>query len=110
MSDRADDLVASSATTPPPAGSTDGGAPPGSGDQPWRDRYLVFGAPSIGAAERDELLACIDSGWLGSGPRVAELERRLAAYLGAPAVVAVSSCTAALHLALRVLDLPPGSE
>jgi dTDP-4-amino-4,6-dideoxygalactose transaminase len=78
--------------------------------RPWRDSYLVFGAPSIGAGERAEVMACLDSGWLGSGPRVAELERRLQAYLDAPAVVAVSSCTAALHLALRVLDLPPGSE
>jgi dTDP-4-amino-4,6-dideoxygalactose transaminase len=81
-----------------------------SGDEPWRDRYLVFGAPSIGAAEKAEVLACMESGWLGSGPRVAELERRLQAYLGARAAVAVSSCTAALHLSLRVLDLPPGSE
>jgi dTDP-4-amino-4,6-dideoxygalactose transaminase len=84
---------------------------PGSpGDRPWRDSYLVFGAPSLGEAERAEVLACIDSGWLGAGPRVAELERRLQAYLDAPAAVAVSSCTAALHLALHVLDLPPGSE
>jgi dTDP-4-amino-4,6-dideoxygalactose transaminase len=79
-------------------------------DEPWRDKYLVFGAPSIGAAEKAEVQACMESGWLGSGPRVAELERRLQAYLGAPAAVAVSSCTAALHLSLRVLDLPPGSE
>ena len=70
----------------------------------------MFGAPSIGADEKAEVLACIDSGWLGSGPRVAELERRLGAYLDAPAAVAVSSCTAALHLALRVLDLPAGAE
>jgi dTDP-4-amino-4,6-dideoxygalactose transaminase len=79
-------------------------------DEPWRDTYLVFGAPSIGAEEKAEVLACMDSGWLGSGPRVAELERRLQTYLDAPAVVAVNSCTAALHLSLRVLDLPPGSE
>jgi len=79
-------------------------------DKPWRDKYLVFGAPSIGAAERDEVMACIDSGWLGAGPRVASFERRLASYLEVPTVVAVNSCTAALHLALRVLDLPPGSE
>jgi dTDP-4-amino-4,6-dideoxygalactose transaminase len=81
---------------------------------PWRDSYLVFGAPTIGDAERAEVLACIESGWLGSGPRVAQLEKRLQEYLAAGAeprsVVAVNSCTAALHLALRVLDLPPGSE
>jgi dTDP-4-amino-4,6-dideoxygalactose transaminase len=82
------------------------GGPPA----PWRDRYLVFGAPAIGAAERDEVLACLESGWLGSGPRVAQFEKRLQEYLDAPAVVAVNSCTAALHLALCVLDLPPGSE
>jgi len=78
--------------------------------RPWRDRPLVFGAPTIGAAERDEVIACLESGWLGPGPRVAELERRFAAYLGAPAAVAVSSCSAALQLALAALDLPAGSE
>jgi dTDP-4-amino-4,6-dideoxygalactose transaminase len=86
------------------------GRQPDRPDRPWRDRYLVFGAPSIGPEEKAEVLDCLDSGWLGSGPRVAELERRLAAYLDAPSAVAVSSCTAALHLALRVLDLPPGAE
>jgi dTDP-4-amino-4,6-dideoxygalactose transaminase len=79
-------------------------------DRPWRNRYLVFGAPTIGAAEKAEALACLDSGWVGSGPRVAEFERRLRDYLGAPSAIAVSSCSAALHLALRVLDLPPGAE
>jgi dTDP-4-amino-4,6-dideoxygalactose transaminase len=79
-------------------------------DRPWRDHYLVFGAPSIGDEEKAEVMACIESGWLGAGPRVAELERRVQDYLGAPTAVAVNSCTAALHLALRVLDLPPGSE
>ena len=77
---------------------------------PWRERYLVFGAPSIGAEERRELLACVDSGWLGSGPRVARFEREFRAYVDVPETVAVSSCTAALHLALRALRLEPGSE
>jgi dTDP-4-amino-4,6-dideoxygalactose transaminase len=77
---------------------------------PWRERFLVFGAPTLGADERDEVIACLESGWLGTGPRVAEFERRLGAYLEAPTAVAVSSCSAALHLALAVLDLPPGSE
>jgi dTDP-4-amino-4,6-dideoxygalactose transaminase len=78
--------------------------------QPWRDRYLVFGAPLFGDAERAAVLACLDSGWVGSGPRVAELEERFRAYVDAPAAVAVSSCTAALHLALLALELPAGSE
>src|SRR3989442_13797901 len=78
--------------------------------QPWRDRYLVFGAPQIGTEERDEVQACIDSSWLGTGPRVARLERDFREYAGAPAAVAVSSCTAALHLAFLALRLRPDSE
>lgn len=77
---------------------------------PWRDRYLVFGAPAFGPEERAAMLACLDSGWVGSGPRVAELEERFRGYVGAPAAVAVSSCTAALHLALLALDLERGAE
>lgn len=77
---------------------------------PWRDRYLVFGAPSLGAEERAAIAACLDSGWVGSGPRVAELEERLRDLLGAEATVAVNSGTAALHLALLELRLEPGSE
>jgi dTDP-4-amino-4,6-dideoxygalactose transaminase len=78
--------------------------------QPWRDDYLVFGAPQIGSEERDEVQACIDSSWLGTGPRVARLESEFRDYVGSPATVAVSSCTAALHLALLSLRLEPGSE
>jgi dTDP-4-amino-4,6-dideoxygalactose transaminase len=78
--------------------------------RPWRERYLLFGAPYIGPEEREEVLACIDSGWLGSGPRVERLERAFAEYVQAPAVVAVASCTAALHLALRELGLASGDE
>lgn len=78
--------------------------------KPWRERYLVFGAPSFGPEERAALLACLDSGWVGSGPRVAQLEERFCAYVGAQTAVAVNSCTAALHLALLELRLPPDSE
>jgi len=50
------------------------------------------------------------SGWLGSGPRVATFEERFASYIGARHAVAVSSGTAALHLALLVLELDPEDE
>jgi dTDP-4-amino-4,6-dideoxygalactose transaminase len=77
---------------------------------PWRTRYLVFGAPDIRRADYDEILACLDSRWIGTGPRVSRLEEAFRAYVGAPAVAAVSSGSAALQLALKVLELPPGSE
>ena len=50
------------------------------------------------------------SGWLGLGPRTEEFERAFAAYTGSPYCVGLSSCTAAIHLALHLLDLPEGSE
>jgi dTDP-4-amino-4,6-dideoxygalactose transaminase len=78
--------------------------------KPWRERHLVFGAPSIGPEEREEVLACIDDRWLGSGPRVARFQEEFRAYLGAPAAIAVNSGTAALHLSLLSLGLEPGDE
>jgi len=80
------------------------------GFTPWRDRYLTFGAPDIHREEYDEVVACLDSGWIGTGPRVTRLEEALRAYIGAPAVVAVNSGSAALQLALKVLAFEPGSE
>ena len=77
---------------------------------PWRERYLTFGAPHILQAERDEVLACLDSGWLGTGPRAARLEREFETYIGAPVAIGVSSGTAALHLALLSLGLPRDAE
>jgi dTDP-4-amino-4,6-dideoxygalactose transaminase len=75
-----------------------------------RQRYLLFGEPFIGPEECEEVMACIASRWLGSGPRVARLQEMFRDYVGAPAAVAVNSGTAALHLALRQLRLDPGSE
>lgn len=75
-----------------------------------RDTFLVFGAPQIETAEIDEVVATLKSGWLGTGPKVAQFERDFAAYCGAPHAVAVNSCTAALHLSLLAAGLEPGDE
>ena len=50
------------------------------------------------------------SGWLGLGPRTREFEESFATYVGSPHCVGLSSCTAAIHLALHILDLSPGAE
>ena len=50
------------------------------------------------------------SGWIGCGPRTREFEETFAKTVDAPHCVALNSCTTALRLALRVLDLPPGTE
>ena len=66
--------------------------------------------PSFGAAEERAVVDVLRSGWVSQGPRVAEFERRFAEYVGAREAVAVSSCTAALHLALVTAGVRPGDD
>ena len=74
--------------------------------------FLIFGSPEIGEEEIAEVDACLRSGWLGTGPRVARFERDFAAYerVDANRVAAVNSCTAALHVSMVAADLEAGSE
>jgi dTDP-4-amino-4,6-dideoxygalactose transaminase len=67
-------------------------------------------SPLLGDNECAAAASVIRSGWLTQGPRVAEFERALASTCGTTHAVAVSSCTAALHLALLALDVGPGDE
>src|SRR5947209_14855325 len=73
-------------------------------------RNIPVARPSFGAAEEQAVLAVLKSGWVSQGPRVAEFERKFAEYVGACHAVAVSSCTAALHLALLTAGVKPGDE
>jgi dTDP-4-amino-4,6-dideoxygalactose transaminase len=75
-----------------------------------RKEYLVFGSPAIGQEEIDELLDTVRSGWLGTGPKTHRFEREFAEYIGAKNCVAVSSCTAALHLSMLAAGIGPGDE
>jgi dTDP-4-amino-4,6-dideoxygalactose transaminase len=75
-----------------------------------KERFLVFGAPAIEDAEIQEIVATMKSGWLGTGPKVAQFERDFAAYKGAQYAAAVNSCTAALHLSLLASGVGPGDE
>ncbi len=60
--------------------------------------------------EQREVAAVLASGWVMQGPKVAELETAFREYVGAPWAVAVSSCSTALHLAMRAADIGPGDE
>ena len=75
-----------------------------------RPDYLVFGQPLIEEAEIEEVVKSLRASWLGTGPKTAEFERRIAAYKGAAHAVAVNSCTAGLHLACLALGIGPGDE
>lgn len=75
-----------------------------------KENFLVFGSPLIEEAEIEEVVACLKSAWIGTGPRVAQFETDFAAYKGVKQAVALNSCTAALHLSLLVADLGPDAE
>ncbi|GAB3062851.1 DegT/DnrJ/EryC1/StrS family aminotransferase [Intrasporangium mesophilum] len=70
---------------------------------------VPFTRTRICAEARQAVLDVLESGWVTSGKEVVEFEQEFAAYLGVQHAVAVSSCTAAIELALRALDLPRGS-
>jgi dTDP-4-amino-4,6-dideoxygalactose transaminase len=75
-----------------------------------RGSMLGFQPPAVGEEEIAAVAETLRSGWLTTGPRAAELERRMAAYLEAEHVLALASGTAALHLALVALGVGPGDE
>src|SRR4051794_34314961 len=77
---------------------------------PKRTTRLGFQPPALGEEEIAAVSETLRSGWLTTGPRTAELERRMAEFLEAEHVIAVASGTAAMHLALLALDVGPGDE
>jgi len=72
---------------------------------------IYLSPPHMGTEERELLLEAFDSNWIAPlGPHVDAFEREFAAAVGVPYAVALSSGTAALHLALLVSGVGPGDE
>ncbi|MDA8321614.1 MAG: DegT/DnrJ/EryC1/StrS family aminotransferase [Actinomycetota bacterium] len=72
-------------------------------------REVPFCRTEITAEAQRAVLDVLSSGWVTMGAESAAFEQEFAAWVGAPHAIAVSSCTAAIQLALMALDLPPGS-
>jgi dTDP-4-amino-4,6-dideoxygalactose transaminase len=72
--------------------------------------FLPFHRPYMGEEEIAEVVDTLKSGWLTMGPKTQKFEQKFAAAVGAEHAVAVSSCTAALHLILASLGIGPGDE
>jgi perosamine synthetase len=66
--------------------------------------------PSMDNEEIEAVTSVIKSGWVGLGPKTKEFEEKFAKFIGTKYAVGFNSCTAALHLAIKVLDIKPGSE
>lgn len=80
------------------------------GGKPVRVKYLLPFAPSIGKDEIDEVVDTLKSGWLTTGPKTKKFEEMAKKYLDCKNSIALSSCTAALHLALVVANIGSGDE
>ena len=74
------------------------------------EEFLPFSRPTISQEAIDEVVACLKSGWITTGPRVKQFEDDLKAYLSTPHALALSSATAGLHLVLAAMKLQPGDE
>lgn len=74
------------------------------------EEFLPFSRPSISQAAIDDVVACLKSGWITTGPRVAEFTDALKSYFSAPHALPLMSATAGLHLSLLAMNLEPGDE
>jgi dTDP-4-amino-4,6-dideoxygalactose transaminase len=91
-------------------GSTSDGRKRAPGADATPARKVPLASPQLLESELREAIDAYRSGWLCMGPRAAELEASMAAYTGARHAVAVSSCSAALHISCLVAGLGPGDS
>ncbi len=73
-------------------------------------KTIPFSPPDMGQAEIEEVVKTLESGWITTGPRTKEFEKRIAEYVHTNKAVCLNSCTAAEELNLRVLGIGPGDE
>ncbi|RBP04726.1 DegT/DnrJ/EryC1/StrS aminotransferase family protein [Rossellomorea aquimaris] len=73
-------------------------------------RNIPFSPPDISDAEINEVIKAMKSGWITTGPRTKELEKRIANYVGVNKAVCLNSATASMELTLRILGIGPGDE
>ncbi len=73
-------------------------------------RTIPFSPPDITEAEIQEVAEVLRSGWITTGPRTKEFERKIAEYVGVNRAACLSSGTAAMELTLRILGVGPGDE
>jgi dTDP-4-amino-4,6-dideoxygalactose transaminase/nucleoside-diphosphate-sugar epimerase len=84
--------------------------PASEGGEPVAPRLVALAPPSIDEREERAVVDVLRSGWLTTGAKVSAFEEAFAESVGAEHAVAVSSCTAALHLCLVDAGVGPGDE
>lgn len=73
-------------------------------------RNIEFSPPDISEQEIEAVVEAMRSGWITTGPRTKEFERKISEYCGTDKTVCLNSATAALEMCLRILGVGPGDE
>ena len=71
---------------------------------------IPFSPPDISELEMNEVVEALRSGWITTGPRTKELERKIAAWIGTEKCVCLNSQTACAEMALHLLGIGEGDE
>jgi len=79
-------------------------------EPPVREEFLPFARAWVGEEEIREMLDTLASDWISTGPKTRLFEEQARSYLGVPHAIALSSCTAALHLSVVGSGIGPGDE
>ena len=80
------------------------------GKRPTSSDFIHLTRPWIGDEEKREVLDTLNGMWLSRGPKVSQFEEAFRDYVGTPHAIAVSSCTAALHMAIVAAGVMEGDE
>ena len=78
--------------------------------QGWINMNIPFSPPDISEVEINAVTEVLRSGWITTGPKVKELERRIAEYVGVNKCVCLNSQTVCAEMVLRILGIGPGDE
>lgn len=73
-------------------------------------RNIPFSPPDVTDAEIQEVILAMKSGWITTGPRTKEFERKIAEFVGVNKAACLNSATAAMELVLRIMGIGPGDE
>lgn len=75
-----------------------------------RSKFLPFSAPTITEDDITAVAEVLRSGWITTGQKAADFEKKFAEYIGCPAAVALASATAGMHVVFNALGIGPGDE
>ena len=73
-------------------------------------KVISFSPPDIGKEEIKEVIDSLKSGWITTGPKTKEFEKRIAQYCHSEQAVCLNSATACMEMTLRLLGVGPGDE